>query len=312
MNRLIIAVIAMLFASCVKEEVSKPTFDIQENNLVVNAGDSLKFDFKGDANVITFYSGEFGSIYEYRERTQKELEGDITLSFATSIQNNRNIPYRELDILVSNNFNGKFSYADVTAANWGSLLDQGQYTLPTTGAEGALYTNAGKASVLEKFVPGKDTYFAIRYKVDGAAAAANSGRTWFVNSFSLLNEQTGGNTVIANQANLQGWHLLDGGTVTAGRGAAFFSTYVQFRSNNGATIANGMDIWLVSSPIDLFTTTPDRGVSIKNISQNKFESYTHVYTKPGTYKAVFVAANANIYGQKPVVKEVTVVVNPKI
>src|SRR5690606_38145192 len=115
-SRFLIGMAIFFLVACVKEDVDSPTFEVQNKDVVVNAGDSLRSDFTGDADIITFYSGEPGHIHAYKNRTQKELEGTVTLSFSTRIMNGYELP-RELDVMVSTDFNGNFAFSDVSAAN---------------------------------------------------------------------------------------------------------------------------------------------------------------------------------------------------
>ncbi|WP_353196201.1 DUF5017 domain-containing protein [Parapedobacter defluvii] len=302
--RFLIGFIGILSVSCVKEEVTLPSFDTQESHVTVHAGDSLQFQFNGDANVVTFYSGEPGHVYIYRERTQKELEGDVSLSFSTRVLNSYELDPRELTVLVSTDFSGNYIYDDVTAADWINISDKFVYPQVETGG----LTNAGTISIVDLFVPGKPFYIAYRYQTIGRPPAARDGRNWRVEQFSLVNEYAAGSTVLADQTTA-GWSAVNQDNVDPGRGVTISSARLNFRSNN-VRREIGLDVWVVSQPIDLFKVDPDRGVAIKNMSENQLTSYTHMYDTPGTYEAVFVAANSTIYGEQSVTRTVSVTVEP--
>ena len=122
-SKFLIGMVMLFLMACVKEDVDRPTFDVPDKDVAVNVGDSLHFNFTGDANIITFYSGEPGSVYEYKDRTQKELEGTVELSFATRVMNSYDLP-REVDVMVSTDFNGNYTFDDVSAANWTNISDR--------------------------------------------------------------------------------------------------------------------------------------------------------------------------------------------
>ena len=70
--------------------------------------------------------------------------------------------------------------------------------------------------------------------------------------------------------------------------------------------------WAVSRAfnVDNVTIEADFPESIKNYTNQPLKQHKYVYTKPGTYKVVFVAANRTIDDAKTVVKEVTVTIVP--
>ncbi len=70
--------------------------------------------------------------------------------------------------------------------------------------------------------------------------------------------------------------------------------------------------WAVSKGItaDKVDLGPDWSTPIRGITNPVLTEYSYTYTKPGTYKAVFVAANTTVDGQKEVVKEITITVTP--
>lgn len=70
--------------------------------------------------------------------------------------------------------------------------------------------------------------------------------------------------------------------------------------------------WAVSKPItvDKVDLGPDRSVPIKGVTNAAATEFRYTYANPGTYKAVFVAANTSIDGVKQVVKEITLTITP--
>ena len=63
--------------------------------------------------------------------------------------------------------------------------------------------------------------------------------------------------------------------------------------------------WAISKPlvIDQVDMGPDRSVAIKGIANSSLEEFSYTYSKPGTYKAYFVAINATINGREEVIRE---------
>lgn len=326
-KRSLIFVLAILsFISCESiENLDNPTFDVLNKDVVVNVGDTLAFDFKGNADIITFYSGEFGQVYDFKDRTEREFEGNIKISFTTSIQNSYNIdPFpRELDVFISSEFNGDLNYANVVSesSNWDNISHK--FTFPITSANGTLAavpistaTPDGKLDITDLVEIGKSFYIAFRYKADNkmkVGTNTRNAREWRVDALSLFNEHSEGSSVLMSQSSAD-WQFVNraDSEIETGRGGSLNNAGRISIKGNQNTVESGIEIWTISSPIStgMAKTEPDRGVAIKNISRNRLESYAHVYNKPGVYKAVFVVANSNIYGHQSVVKEVNVTVNP--
>lgn len=329
-KRNLIVVLALLsFISCESiEDLDNPTFDVLNKDVVVNVGDTLAFDFKGNADIVTFYSGEFGQVYDYRNRTEREFEGNIKLSFTTSVQNSYIIdPFpRELDAFISSDFNGDLNYANIVSAssNWKPINN---LTFPLTSADLTLpaipvtpTTPDGKLDITNLVEIGKSFYIAFRYKSTNRMATSTghvrNAREWRVDALSLINEQPEGASVLMSQSSA-GWQFVNraDSEIETGRGGSLNNSgRISIRGNQLTTYQQGesIEIWAISNPIStgMAKIEPDRGVTIKNISRNRLESHTHIYNKPGVYKAVFVVANSNIYGHQSVVKEVNVTVKP--
>ncbi len=70
--------------------------------------------------------------------------------------------------------------------------------------------------------------------------------------------------------------------------------------------------WAVSRAIsiDKVDLGPDWSTAIKGLTNPVLSEYRYTYSKPGTYKATFVASNGNIDQQKVVTKEITITITP--
>ena len=67
--------------------------------------------------------------------------------------------------------------------------------------------------------------------------------------------------------------------------------------------------WLVSNLFVVNSCSPDKGLTVKNISQNT-DTYSYTYTTPGEYKATFIATNSNYKHESRVIREMTIKVLP--
>ncbi len=73
-----------------------------------------------------------------------------------------------------------------------------------------------------------------------------------------------------------------------------------------SSVAN--EQWVVTKPLQCNSVVPDNGVTIKGIS-TQMNVYPYVFSKPGVYKIAFIGINANAYGQKSVVRQLTLTIN---
>ena len=69
--------------------------------------------------------------------------------------------------------------------------------------------------------------------------------------------------------------------------------------------------WAIFGPVNLNkVAVPDVGSPLKGTADALNSEYIYTYTKPGTYKATFVAANSNLNETKAVIKELTIKIEP--
>lgn len=73
--------------------------------------------------------------------------------------------------------------------------------------------------------------------------------------------------------------------------------------------------WAISDPFVVEPSWrdfgPDKAVPIKALAEADKIFHQHVFSKPGTYKVTFVAANVNLNNRKEIVRQLEIVVLPK-
>lgn len=297
----IICLLALLvLLACRKDAVKAPQFEVTTEKTAYKVGDSVVFRFKGTPDIITFYSGEAGKEYQYKDRT--EVEGGVTeLEFTSRVlygsqENN-------LRVLASTNFTGAYDVAGIAAATWVPINDR--FTLPTAPAGGlSANTPSGKANMSDLVVKGKPIYFAYQYVGEPSPGPATTQRTWRIVSWSLTNKFADGTvSTLATLANA-GWLSVD--VENAANKWTVAADMIQLAPMG--TLLRTED-WIITKPIYVTRVSPDKGTAIKDYSQRK-ENFTYIFQKPGTYKVTFVAANATAFDQKELVKEVQITVMP--
>lgn len=72
-------VLLLLLSACNKKEVAAPGFGVttEKNVTTFKAGDEVNFLFSGNPDYITFYSGEAGHMYEFRDRVTATARTDV-------------------------------------------------------------------------------------------------------------------------------------------------------------------------------------------------------------------------------------------
>ncbi len=305
---LMLSAFAMLTTGCRKnlDRVDDVYFDVSLDAETFKVGEPVLFHFSGNPDIIIFYSGEEGNDYAYKD-TDRILESEMTFSFSTSTQsgtagapNPSRVP-----LCYSADFSGEYTEEAVRAATWVDITDR--FTMPTdTDISGLL---SGNVNVTEYF-PDSETplYFRFHYVVEAYDSAVDNGRTQWLISATKFNGIVGESISTLYDFVDMDWQFVlaasfdDAGTKPDNNGSR-----IRFRSEFKPPITR--ECWAVSGPIyrmDQINNGPDFGVGIKAMAETSLSSYSHIYTEPGDYEIVFVAANASVYGRKEVLRKVSV------
>lgn len=290
-----ICIVIFGLSSCAKDEVLFPTFDVAVNSATYQVGETVNFHFTGNADFVTFWSGEEGTNYDHRERTIL-TDGLVSMSFTSSVQFGQQ--QRNLQVYLSNDFTGEYTPEGIESATWIDLTDRFTYGTNTSFAYSGL---VDVSDVLEPATP-----FYIGFKYEGQPVVGGvTQRTWSVNALNITNTFPGDRvTQLMTQATA-GYLFVD--ILNPNNFWAFNGNIIVFRPNS-STVAS-LD-WAITAPIVADRTDPDVGFAIKGFADNTLESHQHSYDTPGNYKVVFVASNATVDGQETVVRELNLTINP--
>jgi hypothetical protein len=290
------AVLIMLcFTACKKTvEVTVPEFEVSTEKTTFSVGEDVKFLLKGDPGLISFYSGEPGSDYAYKDGRILSII-QIAMSFNSSMSFGTQLG--QFTVLASTDFNGKYDIANVKAATWKDITSK--FTLPVN----ATYVSSGVRDVSDLIVDGKPLYIVLRYIDD--PAKAGTANNWLIQSFLMQS-----NTVLGTKAllDLTGWTLLYDGPKETTRSSISAST-ITLRGNANPPRVYTED-WCVSKIVNSgsIDVGPDRPAPIKTSRDAALSSFSYKYQAEGTYKVFFTAYNANIYGSKEVTRSVEIIV----
>lgn len=296
---LCLLLVSLVWISCNKVEVSAPDFAVTAVSKTVKAGEEVKFGFTGDPDQISFYSGEPLKDYNYKTGRVLTASG-LTTSFTTTVQYGTQT--NQLSVLVSTDFSGNYVMEDIRKATWLDITKD--YALATSTTQKVW----GPKDLQSMLVGGKPVYIAFRYKTL-PQTLNGGGRTWTIRSFQFETVTELGVVTLADHIGT-GFKLVHDGPFEPGR-SSVGSTSITLRAN-AADIDTPTEDWAISKAVTVGTVDmgPDRPISLKGFVNTKATDYKYIYTKPGTYKATFVASNSNIYGAAEVVKQIEITVQP--
>lgn len=277
---------SMAFASCSKELAFEPlSFGVTTSSTTYKVGDTVHFTFTGSPDIISFYSGEEGNNYAFRERTT--LDGKPQLQFTSFAQYGTQL--NTLQLLVSNDFTGTYTAAQINKATWMDI------TTKATLSKGADNTSSGVIDLSEFLAQKKPINFAFKY----TGTTGSTQKTWTIKNLTLNLLKTDNNVLPITDLASAGWRQVS----IKNSAAVWTIKPTELRIAGGGDKADDNEDWIISKLLYLNQVLPDVAVPIKNITQKR-NSYDYVFSKPGNYKVVFLAANATADQQQSTTKEI--------
>jgi hypothetical protein len=309
---LYILLFSLIVSACKKEEIKEPEFEVTTESKTYAVNEDVRFDFKGDPDLISFYSGEVLHDYDFAEgRLVKG--GVLKMSFQSNVQFGAQA--NQLSVLASTDFNGKYNFAEgINLATWTDITSQFSY------GNSATFRASGEVDISNLRVENKPLFIAFKYNVKNQAATSAGGfgvgRTWRIQNLLITSETSLGILPLGDVVT-SGFQLVDLKPALAPMRSTMTSTYLNLVAHavSGASAhltTVETENWAISKPLEVGDVDlgPDRPVPIKGVENADVASYTHVYTKPGTYKVYFIASNADVYGSSRVVKELEIIITP--
>lgn len=291
--------LGLFLSGCAKDpKVEAPNFEVKLTEEAI-ANTPVKFTLSGTPNVISFYSGEVLNDYKFLLGRVVE-KGELKVSFNTSV--NFGTQPNQFSVLVSTDFNGKYTVADVNAATWTNITSR--YTLGTN----TTYVPTS-ADLTDLAVDGKLIYIAFKYTTL-PQTANGTGRSWFVQNFVANSKTSIGEVQLADYRSAGFTLVQDGAIIDPSRSSISTSTITLRANNTTAGKELTTYFWAITKGFDVSSKDlgPDLSKPVKGYVDPLPTTFPYTYSKPGTYTATFVAANSTIYGEKKVVKSVEVVV----
>jgi hypothetical protein len=285
-----IILVIILTTSCKKVFDVKPDdFNVTLLNTPSKVGDTAKFAIDGNPDFITFYSGENGSNYEYRNRTFAD-SSIPQINFTSFGQNLSALHPNSLSLLVSSNYNG--DTLNITNSIWTDITSR---AILSTGA-----TNTPSGTIsLADFRKFDSVYVAFRYATSSGINAIQP--SWAIQSFNLNNISFPDSTVhIINTISNSGWQVTDI-LPTNNRWAV---TSTQLSITSAPSLSSGNNDWAITK-VFLKRVNPDKGLPIKQIFE-KIDNYSYRFNKVGKYTVVFVGSNKKYENDYEVIKKLEI------
>jgi hypothetical protein len=307
-----LCLLLLLAASCKKEEVLTPEFEVTADRTTVKVGDYVTFGFTGNPDLITFYPGINGQKYENANRFT--AIGIPKLQFSSA--RNAGVQPNSLQVMVSSDFIGKGADEAATAAN----IAKATWTDITSRAvlSGSTATVAsGGIDLSDIAANDKPVFIAFKY----SATAGTIQNKWTISALTVTNTlpdatlYTIANLNITAIANYGVSTIFSPGWVQAKVTNTFpwvitaGSSLVVTGAATAALSTAASEAWTFSGPINLRKVSNDIGISVKEASA-RLDRYSYAFTAAGTYKVSFVAANSNFTGAQETVRSITITVTP--
>jgi len=307
-NILSLLVVFMVF-SC-KKEVDDVDFsvDLSSTNSY-EAGQPVTFNIMGNPNYITFYSGEYGADYTFKNVTSfNEPNMKAFLRFTSKVESAA--ANNTLSVLMNDGFNGlvannyKTDSTSIVDAQWNDL---------TTLA--ALPTSQNQEKDTEIDITNylnKQTTIAFKYATIPQATVQQP--KWTISNFRIVLQLANGYEKESQDSLRRGFLPFDFNNKTApytigavaGRWNIISNqkSFVMTNTAAGLTQTSNLD-YVISRPMLLNQVSPDMGIAIKSV-KDRINSYSYIFAQPGTYQVTFVAKNATSKSEKEIVKHLTV------
>lgn len=216
----------MILNACSKDlTVITPDFDVRSNGTSFKVNEPVQFSFEGKADFVSFYSGEAGNDYLFKDGREVKIENaPVFVGFNSSVQVGTQA--NQLRVLASTDFDGNYSDLEkVKLATWTDITSR--FALGTT----ATFLASGNKDISDLVAPGKPIYIAFKY-LTRPQAVNGLVRTWMIQSFNVksqvkFNEQ---DVDITDQM-LAGFRIVDEDTVNAPSRSLVTSTRVTLQGN---------------------------------------------------------------------------------
>ncbi len=307
---------SLMIWSCENELTEKVSFGVSTSaddtkkssadTITVEVGKPITFNFTGDPDFITFYSGESG--HEYSKRNFLEIPIDkINSKIKFKVEPQYGKIEGTLRVFLSTTFKGlkgndkQKDSVEIANHNWTEI--SASCNLPTASKK--------KVNVevpIDDYLGKNKLTIAFQYKTE---SNTQSQPTWIISDLRVENtlKKTGViSSIPTTSMGLKPFDMLSGKPYDSNKKSGVWNLSkikkeVRIQSSKvGAPLNND---WLISNPILINSRKGDKGVAIKKMSVD-LDFYKYTFKKAGVYTITFVARNANYETSSEIVKHILI------
>lgn len=285
-----------------KFQIVETDFDVYPERKIYKVNEKVVFKFLGNAQEISYYTGEQGSMNQFRNvSTTGPVK--VNMNFQTMLKGEVN--KTSLKVLSSTSFNGFNDEGTIdanvlTAANKKTWKDiTSRFNIPSESAD--KYINSNGADISDLAEKGEPVVFAFRFEDKGNQEAPVS---YIIKNLNIENiTSTGKKTNLLNFNMRSFWVPVDVKNPV--------SKWSKFSSMPAISILGSSvesEDWIISAPINLNEIKPDKPERVKTALDKMPVEVSRVYGKPGIYTVSFIYKETDT--SKEVLKEFQITVIP--
>jgi len=314
-------ILSLLLFSCTKDvQLKNLNFDVSVEKEIYKVGEKVIFRFSGSSpDVISFYPGEGISDYAYLNEDQY-VPTKLALSFQSAKFAGTNEDCARLKYSID--FNGVYEEAAIHQATWVDISDR--FYIPPIVGTGPTFSHSGIQDITDLF---EDTegpiYLAWFYDLPDRTGNADNRRTRFrmqnfvieatiaenPNFSQLQYDFASSEFQLVTSISYEQSPPADG--VPIGERPRFVENGTSLLFDGPFVNDVHRQAWAITKGLyksELVNIGPAIGIPIKSFNSPVMDSYSHVFTEPGTYVVTFVVRNVNVYDSKSAVHQIEIVV----
>lgn len=288
-------------ASCEDQlEVNSLSSDITLERTTVKANEPVVFNIGGNADYITFYSGEEGREYKYKDRTSiSGGKGEFSFTTVTA-SSQKPAENTSLEVFISTDFYGDYTWDGINDSNikWQPLNDKITFSDATTSND----VPSGIIDITESAEKERPIYLAFKYTGKSTDTSQNP---WIIRQPKI--DFIVGEQIFPVIRNITDCNFKFIYPPEQDETKVWTVNTQQIR--NAGNVKNDYEAWAVSKGFYLNKVSPDQGEAIVSMD-NRIDNFSYIYEIPGVYTVTFVSKTATIQGEQESIKEFVITVEP--
>lgn len=315
-----LASLPLFFSACEHESITTGLdFNITlDSSNTYYAGQPVRFNIEGDVDNIIFYSGEFGSEYQYRDRYSLSEEYVESAICDLEIRHRYGTAGTWLEVYITNSFDGlSGTDGEADRAAVAAMYEAGMqgWTKVPYQDDSQPNANTNITDIEVDLTDYLDNFCMAVHWMPTRRESDGMQDTYFVNGDFSINfdgfDPTTFDLASIIDVTVMMDESLDPYYKNDGNGSIRLNTAqdINFAGGVGTNFGSGSDHdcegWVFTAPISLNKISNDQAIVIKNI-QNALPYYEYTWTEPGTYEVVFVGSTADYLNSGSEVRAFTI------